>query len=101
MLRPIGEKMRFAITRAPHIAQVLIIPPEKLNAKAGPKSVPLKREPTVILIIVIIMPVLKPYNSRAVSVIMFEKPNRNHGSGAGIKLSRRCNATAKAERIAT
>jgi hypothetical protein len=69
--------------------QVLITPPEKLKTKAGPKSVPLKREPTVVLIIVIIIPVLKPYNSRAVSVIMFEKPNRNHGIGAGMKLSRR------------
>lgn len=74
------------ITRA--IETVLITPPPKLSRNAGPRNVPVKNEPTVTRISVIVIPVLNPYRMRAVRVIILARPKRSHGIGVGMSFSK-------------
>ena len=82
--------------RSAAIEVVLTTPAPKLSRNAGPRKVPVKNEPTVTLMSVIVIPVLNPYSMSAVRVIMLDSPKRSQGIGVGISFSKPCRAIAYA-----
>ena len=99
-LRPTGPKIFLLIPNTVPIAIVPARPPPRLSMKAGPKKVPEKIEPSMTLISVIIIAVLKPNSMSAVRVMIFEIPNLSHGKGLGSIASNPCKARAYADRMA-
>ena len=87
MLIPIGLNNPGVNLIISAIEDVLIIPAPKLNRNAGPRNVPVMNDPIVTLISVIVMPALNPYKIRAVTVMTFARPKRNHGIGVGMSFS--------------